>query len=80
MIVLPGSEITVPSNARLKFQYKEKTIGIWGNNEGLKYLGKVCLELADNPKINHIHFDKADPKDELLTEDSLLVFISILEN
>lgn len=80
IMILLGSEIAKPSNACLKFQYKDKTVGIWGNPVGLKYLGKLCLELAENPKINHIHFDRANPDDNFLTEDSWIAFISILED
>jgi len=75
-----GPNVPQPYNAKLKFIFKNNEVGIFGNPEGLKYLGQLCLQLSENPKtIGHIHLDKSVPKDTLLTEDSLIAFIAILE-
>lgn len=76
----PGPSVSKPQNAVISFTYKKGVVGIYGNSEGLKYLGQLCINLAENPQINHIHLDKSVPGDTLLTEDSLIAFISILEN
>lgn len=73
-----GPNVPVPKNAKLKFTCKGNEIGIWGNSAGLKHLGELCIQLAENPSINHIHIDRATPADILLIDDSLFAFLSIL--
>ncbi len=74
-----GPDVPMPKNAKLKFTFEENIVGIFGNAEGLKYFGELCIQLADNPSINHIHLDKSAPDDTLLTDDSLIAFITIIK-
>lgn len=76
-LLLPGSNIEQPKDAILRFVIGNKTVSVSGNAAGLKYLAQLCLELTENPKINHIHLDRTD--ENLLTPDSLFASITIIK-
>jgi len=49
--------ITISKDHRLKIEFDNKNniINIFGNSNGLKYLGEVCLELSKEKSFEHWH-------------------------
>lgn len=59
-------------SGKIKVCLNGADVAIYGTTEGLLILGKLCIELADKKKVEHLHFEDYD----VLTRDSLKLVIA----